>query len=119
MFQIRRTALIPLALGGLMACASVQPPQQQQAASASAIRAAEEIGANDIPQAALHLQLAREQVAEAEKLMGHKRYEQANALLRRAEIDAELALSLAHARPLQEQALEALEALEQVKKQGR
>ena len=114
--MLKQRPLVSLSLAlVLSACASAQPPQQQHAASASAIRAAEEVGANDIPQAALHLQLAREQLAAAEKLVSRKRYDQATSLLRRAEVDAELALSLAHTKPLQERARAALLELEQLK----
>lgn len=65
--------------------------------SASAIRAAEEVGANQVPQASLHLQLAKEELDRANKLAGAGEKEQAASFLMRAEADAELAVVLARA----------------------
>ena len=63
-------------------------------ASTSGIRAAEEVGANEIPQAALHLQLAKEELAQAEKLVKDGDKEEAKSMLMRSEADASLALVL-------------------------
>ena len=51
------------------ACASFPPPTDTVANSQASMRGAEEIGANNVPQAALKLQLAQEEVAKAKKLM--------------------------------------------------
>jgi hypothetical protein len=62
--------------------------------STSEISAAEAVGANDVPQAALHLQLAKEELALAERLQADGKEERAASMLSRAEGDAELAVAL-------------------------
>jgi hypothetical protein len=61
---------------------------------AGAIRAAEEVGAPRVPDAALHLQLAREQSDHAKALIADGQTESATYLLMRAQADAELALAV-------------------------
>ena len=63
-------------------------------ASTSGIRAAEEVGAAKVPQAALHLQLAKEELARATALAAKDEKEMAASMLMRAEADAELAVAL-------------------------
>lgn len=63
-------------------------------ASTSGIRAAEEAGAAKVPQASLHLQLAREELELAKGLAGKGEKEKAASMLTRAEADAELAVTL-------------------------
>ena len=63
-------------------------------ASTSGIRAAEEAGAAKVPQASLHLQLAREELAQARDLSAKGEKEKAASMLLRAEADAELAVVL-------------------------
>lgn len=65
-------------------------------ASTSGIRAAEEAGAAKVPQASLHLQLAREELAQARELSTKGEKEKAASMLLRAEADAELAVVLSH-----------------------
>jgi hypothetical protein len=79
----------------------------------SAVRAAEVGGAADNPQAALHLKYARDQIAEAQKLIEDDENEAAAALLARAEIDAELGLALAR---VEEARAEARAARQEIKK---
>jgi hypothetical protein len=90
-----------LLLGG---CASASPPTERLVASRAAIRAAEEVGAASVPKAALQLQLAREEMAAAERLMANGEHERASGVLMRAQADAELALALAREEPLRAQA---------------
>jgi hypothetical protein len=63
-------------------------------ASTSGIRAAEEVGAANVPQASLHLQLAKEELELAKGLAAKGEKEQADSKLMRAEADAELAVAL-------------------------
>lgn len=63
-------------------------------ASTSGIRAAEEAGAANVPQASLHLQLAREELAKARELSEKGERDKAASMLLRAEADADLALVL-------------------------
>jgi hypothetical protein len=62
--------------------------------STSGIRAAEEVGASQVPQAALHLQLAKEELHKAKALAKRRDHEEADSMLMRAEADAELAVLL-------------------------
>lgn len=62
--------------------------------STSGIRAAEEVGAANVPQASLHLQLAKEELERAKALSAKGEKEEANSMLLRAEADAELAVAL-------------------------
>jgi hypothetical protein len=72
-------------------CASV--PLRTET-STSGIRAAEEVGAAKVPQAALHLQLAREELDRSEKLASRGDQERASSYLQRSEADSELAVAL-------------------------
>ena len=80
---------------GLVACASTPPPNEREASSAAAIRAATEVGAAQIPQAALYLKLAQEQLERAKAQMNDGDNQAAGFTLLRAQADADLALSLA------------------------
>ena len=62
--------------------------------STSGIRAAEEAGAGKVPQASLHLQLAKEELDRAKELASIGQKEKAQYMLFRAEADAELAVAL-------------------------
>jgi hypothetical protein len=77
------------------ACASFPPPNDTLAQSVASVRGAEEVGAADVPQAALSLQLAREEVAKAKALLAEGENERAYYMALRAANDAELANALA------------------------
>lgn len=79
----------------LVGCGGATVPAGDVASAQAAVRAANEVGAQDVPQAALHLKYAREQLDEARRLIEEDRSERAKMLLKRAEADAELALTLA------------------------
>jgi hypothetical protein len=85
----------------------------------SAVRAAEEVGANDQPKASLHLQLARDQINEAKRLADDGDAEGANLLLQRAEADAELAIQLARTEQEQKKARESWAKIQDLKKNQR
>lgn len=82
-----------LGLVALGACASDPKATQHLAESMAAVRGAETAGAAQVPQAALHLKLAQEQITEAQKVMSDDE-ERGNALALRAYNDADLALAL-------------------------
>lgn len=75
--------------------AAVPPPTQRMADAQSAHRSAQELGANELPNAQLSLKLASDQIAQAEKAMSSGDNERANSLLIRAQADAELAIAQA------------------------
>jgi hypothetical protein len=76
-------------------CGSSAPPTHQHTKSQAAIRGAEVAGADESPKAKLHLKMARDHLANAEQLIAEEEYEDAALVLRRAEVDADLAISLA------------------------
>jgi len=79
----------------LVACGGAPPPNDRAANSEAAIRGAREVGAEQVPQASLHLKLAEEQLAKGKAQMKDGDNKQAGYTLLRAQADAELALALA------------------------
>jgi hypothetical protein len=76
-------------------CASSPPLRTEK--TTSGIRAAEEIGAANVPQASLHLQLAKEELESSRAMAKAGQKERAISMLSRAEVDAELAVALSRA----------------------
>jgi hypothetical protein len=79
-------------------CATTQPPTDKMESSAASIRGAQEAGAQNVPRAALYLQLANEQSAKAKQLIssgGTDNMKAAANLLMRASADGDLAIALA------------------------
>jgi hypothetical protein len=79
----------------LFGCASVPKPTEELAQSESALRSATELGASAIPQAALELKLAQDELAKAHDFMKDDHNDEARQQLLRSRADAELALALA------------------------
>lgn len=79
------------------ACVTVQaPPVTGGFANVKqAIGEAEGAGADKTPQAELHLKMARDQLAQAERMLRDEKDDHAGMMLVRAESDARLALALA------------------------
>jgi hypothetical protein len=94
-------------------CATTAPPNDKTASTSGAIRAAEEVGATHSPDAALYLQLAKEEFGHARVLTDQKNKEVADRLLMRAQADAELSLALARD---EKEKTDALAAIDKVKK---
>ncbi len=110
-------------LGGLLfalaaAGCSGNPPLQTESSS-SAIRAAEAVGADESPRAALHLQLAKEELEHATGLAERGKQDEAASLLLRAEADAELAILLSREQDEQAQAAQAMERVRQLQNTNR
>jgi hypothetical protein len=76
-------------------CGSFPPPSERLNTTQAAIRGAAEVGAEQIPRAALHLKLAQEQTDKARAEMDDDDNEAADLNLRRAQADAELAIAIA------------------------
>jgi uncharacterized protein DUF4398 len=113
-----RTGLMVALAAALAACASsVQLNPARVSEVQGAMRAAEEVGAPNNPQAQLHLQLARDQVAEANRLAKEGDAENARLLLDRAQADAELALQLTHTQQEQQKAREAWDKVKEFQKE--
>lgn len=109
--------LTSLAAATFLACGGGQLNQGRVAEVQSAVRAAEEVGANDQPRAALHLQLARDQIAMAERLAADGEEGEARLVLERANVDAELALQLARTDQEQQQARQAWQKVQDLTQQ--
>ena len=105
------------ALCTLAGCAAAVPQERLQS-SAAAIRAAEEVGAQRVPQAALHLQLAKEQDVQAHKMIKDGDREEAALVLTRAEADANLAVALARNAQEAQQAQVAADKVNSLKSQN-
>jgi hypothetical protein len=109
-----RLSLPALAFVICAGCASGTPPINEKATESSgSIRAAEEVGAEHNPTAALYLQLAKEQFEHARMLTGPNDKDRANRLLLRADADAQLSLALARS---ESEKAEAQGAIDSVKK---
>lgn len=108
--------LFVLALAG---CGGGSSPALQTESSSSAIRAAEEVGAGELPRASLHLQLAKEELARAKSLSDKGEKEEAASYLLRAEADAELAILLSQQNAEKAEAAEAMERVRQLQNENR
>jgi hypothetical protein len=105
----------PIALLSLVivsACGgSVPPPNDEWAAAQVHVGRAEAGGANDVPEAKLHLQLAKEDLQKSKELMDQDNA-RAASLTAVAAAEAQLALSLAKASRAAQEAQQAQEELQ-------
>jgi hypothetical protein len=100
-------------------CANRQPlPTQQVTDVEAASRSANELGAQNNPQAQLHLKLADEQLKQAKVAMEDGDDQGAERMLQRAKADAELALALTHGSGAQLKAKQAVEESSSAVKAG-
>lgn len=111
------TACVSLLLAGA-SCANSQAPHGQLATSQATLKAAEELKAGEVPKAALHLQMARENTERAQKLMEKGKHDDALYALMRAQSDAELALILAKEAAAQKDAQGALDKVRSLRSQN-
>jgi hypothetical protein len=110
-----RYPLLTVAILWGAGCATGSPSNEKAESSSAAIRAAEEVGATHDPEAALHLQLAKEQYEYAQRLPNPSDKEHADRLLRRSQADAELALALARTDDDKAQAQAAIDKVKTLK----
>lgn len=108
-------AVPALSLALFAGCGSYPPPTERMTTAEAAIRGAEEVGATNVPQAALYMKLAQEQTEKAKRLMQDGYNERAELELKRAQADAELAISIAKEQDLVAKAKDAHSKLEQAK----
>jgi len=113
-FRIMVLAVVVVTTAIVAGCASTPPLRTE--ASTSGIRAAEEAGAAKIPQASLHLQLAKEELETARRLAARGEKEEAKSMLLRAEADGELAIVLSHKDAEKSEATAAVERVRQLLK---
>ena len=83
--------------------------------STSSIRAAEEVGAGDISNASLYLQLAKEELVKAQTFAENGDKEEAESMLLRASADGELAVALSRSDTDKREAADAIERVKQLR----
>ncbi len=114
----RPHALVAIVLSvgaAAVGCGGAPVPNAQVTSSAAAVRAAQELGAKNEPQAALYLHLAQEKREKALALINEGENLEARRLLERAEADAEVAVALAIAQDTREQALKAQQEVQRMR----
>ncbi len=97
MGPLKSKTILTLAIAGcIAACAHYPAPTDQLAKSMASVRGAEEAGAAQVPEAALQVKLAQEEIEQARQLMAKGENQRAEDKARRASQDAELAVAQAH-----------------------
>lgn len=94
---MRTTTASCMAIGALAlfaGCAGGSSIGPQLTQSTGSVRAAQELGAQQNPEASLHLKLAQESLAQGQKLADAGEEAAARRALEQAELDAELAIAL-------------------------
>ena len=111
-----RTMVLAVAVVTTAIAAGCASAPLRTEASTSGIRAAEEVGAAKVPRAALHLQLAKQELEQARGLAKAGEQKQAVSLLTRAEADAELAVLLSREDAEKSDARAAVERVRQLRR---
>jgi len=93
-------------------------PEINKEASTSAIRAAEAVGASQVPSASLYLQLAKEGLEKAKVLAADGDKEEAESMLLRAQADAALADALSRSDVDKKEAAEAIGRVQELRKEN-
>ena len=105
-----------LSAAAIAGCAASGPTfKESSEPSKSSIRAAEEVGAAKVPSASFYLQLAKEKLENARALAAEGKKEEAASMLKRAEADAELAITLSHEQAERTEAAKAVERARQLR----
>lgn len=99
-------------------CAGNRPALRTESSTA-AIRAAQEVGAGGVPQAALHLRMANEELDRAKGLSDGGKKDEAESQLLRAEADANLAILLSKEQAGKLEAAQSMERVHQLQKDNR
>ena len=108
-----------IGFGSLAGCATTQLPASELSGPKAQMAAAEEVGANENPQASLHLKLANDQYDLATKALKDGDSDHARRLLARAGADAELALELARLDNTRGEASGALKSIQDLRTEHR
>ena len=96
----------------LLGCGGASVPAGTVTETEASLKAAERMGADQNPQAALYLTYAREQMSRAAQLIDDGEEAAAVMMLERAQADAEVAMSLAREADVQRQVGETMERIE-------
>ncbi|MCP3136600.1 DUF4398 domain-containing protein [Pyxidicoccus xibeiensis] len=100
-------ALLCLTVVGCAGKQVIPAPNEYRVEAEASLKAAEGAGAARVPEAARHLEFARQQIADAERLMVEGEQEAAELRFRQAEADADLAHALARSIPMERAARQA------------
>ena len=112
---MKTIAWIGAASVALGACASSPVPADRLARSQAAVRSAHEVGADNVPPAALHLKVANEQLDLARRLIADGDNKRAEYILLRAESDANAALALAREAQARDDAMKTIDQVQRLK----
>jgi Domain of unknown function (DUF4398) len=119
--KMTKLNLIP-ALTGLAlfaaACGGSAVPLDKLTDAKSTVRAAQEAGATNNPQAALHLKMANDELASAQRALDDKDNDKGRLLLNQAQSDADLSLALARGAEDKQNAQEAQAKIVDLSKQA-
>ena len=115
-FESAPFAVVMLISAIALGCASA--PRRLDA-SAPGIHTAEALGIADVPQASVHMKLARKQLKLAEEIAENDEWAQAEMMLFRAKADAELALLLFHEDAEKSETRAAVERVRQLREDKR
>lgn len=97
-------AVLSLTLVGCAAQRVIPVPNERRVEAEASLKAAESAGAARVPEAARHLDYARQQLADAERLLVEGEQEAAELRFLQADADADLAHALARSIPIQREA---------------
>ena len=92
-------------------------PLERLTDARATVRAAQEAGAASTPQAALHLKMANDELASAQKAIDDNDNDRARLLLNQAQSDADLSLALARGTTEKQHAQEAQAKIDGLLKQ--
>ena len=109
-----QVAVIAVVSWAMVGCGGSSYPEPKTTRSEVAIGAAQALGAEHVPGAELHLGLAKEQLAVAQRLIDDDEDDRAYLVLGRAEADARLAQALARGAALQKDAARAAQRVREL-----
>jgi pyridoxal biosynthesis lyase PdxS len=101
-----------------MGCGSSAVPLDKLTDAKATVRAAQEAGAQNTPQAALHLKMANDELVQAQRALNDKDNDRARLLLNQAQADADLSLALARGTEEKAQAEQAQAKIDGLLKQA-
>ncbi|NMO18416.1 DUF4398 domain-containing protein [Pyxidicoccus fallax] len=109
-------ALLCLTVVGCAGQRVIPVPNERRVEAEASLKAAEGAGASRVPEAARHLEFARQQIADAERLLVEGEQEAAELRFMQADADADLAHALARSVPIQRQADRAVQQAESIRR---
>ena len=118
--KFKSKALVSLVVTAIaVGCGAAQLKERNVDDVTATTRAASEVGANDVPDAALYLHLAEEHLGEYEALEAKGEHASAQLALERAQLDADLALQLAQTERHQAEAQVARDKVRELNKDSK